>query len=231
MKSLQEKVRDIIRNHFQSTAQIISWAIRLPVLLFLMDMEGTGVSHVKQIKEKVAQNKYKLYCLMLYSDLDRPFISFVKESHDVIASMSGPEIFVFWLEHFKDDIGILLPNIQNVDQHLDRNHSIKIAQMLNIPNSQLPCLVFFQTIDSNNAVVYSFDNAWDFTLMGEHSKAVFDVTVSVLKSTNSNDSKHLMRDINNRFNKIKFSKWAKQIATRQSFETLLKAVATGGSLF
>jgi hypothetical protein len=185
------------------------------------------VENIGEIHEKVKQNKYRLYCLLLYSDLDKPFISFLKCAHSAIAEMSGENVLVFSFEFFKNEVSILIPSIESGKGFLNRNEAIRMAQTLSIQNSQLPCMVFFRELESKEVAIYSFDNTWGYDHTSEHMKLVFDAVTKALRTTENNDEAHLLKTLDSEFKKIRWKKWAKRITTTHSLETLLRAVATG----
>jgi hypothetical protein len=90
--------------------------------------------------------------------------------------------------------------------------------------------VFFTRLRSEEAVLYSFDNNWGFDRMAEHTKAIFDVTASALTKSQDGNEKRLLKSLHTGFKNIRFRKWVKRITTRESFETLLKTIATGASV-
>jgi len=212
--------------------RIVENSIKIPILIFMKAaiFNGGAGGGTSKIKKKIKENKYKLYCLLLYSDLDRQFYKYLKDTHQSLSIISGEDIFMFWFENFNTVYPILVSASKKKIDPVNRNHSFVVARMLGIPNSKMPCLVFFRNLESKNAVVYSFDNEWGFNHMSEHIKAVFDTTRSLLSDIKEIDEEKLIKGLEKEFAKIRIGKWARRVSSRQSFETLLKTLATGASL-
>ena len=124
----------------------------------------------------------------------------------------------------------MLPIFENLDISNNRNQAIRIAREIDIPYSKLPCMVFFTRLENKDVAVYSLDNSWDHAHMAEHMKSVFDAIRKTLDKTEIDDETPLLDELNSKFKKIERKKWIKRITTRQSLETLLKAVATGATV-
>jgi hypothetical protein len=101
---------------------------------FPREMDGGGGAG-GGIQNKIAENRYLLYSVLLYTDLDKRFMSFVRDHHDTLADISGEYIFIFWFEHFAKDSKFLWSRggaPSDLRSEIPRKECLKIAKQLSI---------------------------------------------------------------------------------------------------
>ena len=199
-------------------------------VLMLMDGGGGGTS---ALQEMVTKGQFKLYCVLIYSDLDRTFFEFLQETHKSLSVLSGDQVFVFWFDHFESDSLILWNEVDVPSDRksvVNRGESLKLARALDIPMSETPCLLLCNNLEADSGVVYSFSNNWTFSEMSEHFKAVFDIVDEMLHNQGKKGSRKFYDDIQKRLNLLRARKWVKSVTSNRSLGTLLRAIATGDVL-
>jgi len=209
-------------------AQIVRFTVRLLTVPLFADMEG-GATSRKEIARKVQEGRYRLFCLLLYTEFDTSFISFVKKNHKNIATLSGKETFVFWLQDIEDAAPLFFPQLE-VTRAVDVTEDTReLAMLLGIPFSKLPCMAFFRTLRSRQAVIYSFSDSWTQSQMAEHVKAVFDVTTRVLAEGKATNDRNTLRGIRAGLSLIKAKAWIGKVASPQTLGSILKLLVSGTS--
>jgi hypothetical protein len=207
-----------------------------------MKMNGGEVSSVDSLRSRVARGDYKLFGIFLYSDIDASFIKYLTDAHEALSVMSGADLFLFWFEHFDKNSAVLWrpdEKLPTLASRVSRNE----AAVLGIPDTSTPCIVFCRTLSAPNGthttsnatlqhyVVYSFDNKWQPDEFSEHFKAILSASKQLAVTRSALDDSEFFAELERRLQAIKIKKWIKRVVTVQRIGDLLKAIATGKSIF
>ncbi len=193
-----------------------------------MKMEGGGGA-ISQLRQAMKAQKFLLYAILIYSDMNENIIQFLRGSRQALAKMGGKKVFLWWFEHFERDCKLLWEPRENrppLRKKVFRNDSLELARQLEIPMSKTPCLVLCRTLDDGQALVYSLDNSWSHTELVEHFAAIFDRVEEVLGRFEKNRLLNIHDELLARLMVLKAKKWVGRLSSKQSFRDLLRAIAT-----
>jgi hypothetical protein len=197
---------------------------------------------------------------LLYSDNDKEFAKYLMESWNALERLSGESCLITLIEQpynennviFWSDINLSEENSKIIYEFLlnerTENSQAKInewllnfkpysnevltktAEKLDVPVTEIPCLVFYTKTSSKDYLVYSFSNDWTLNQISGHMKEIFTL---VKKYTGTEWFAHLPQVIKTKkilinlesdFRKIKGAKFVKRMTNNTTIGNIIKEI-------
>ncbi len=200
----------------------------------------------------------------IYSDIDTVFAKYITESWDALDKLSGKNCLITLIEEpynennvkFWRDLNLSEDNSKKIYEFLlnekpensqgkinewllnfkpySKDVLTKTAEKLEVPVTEIPCLVFYTKTNSKDYLVYSFSNDWSLNQLSGHMKEIFTL---VKKYTGTEWFTHLHEEIKTKkilinlesdFRKYKSAKFVKRITNNTSIGNIIKEIALVG---
>jgi hypothetical protein len=215
---------------------------------------------LKYYDENFINNYQGMVAWLLYSDVDANFAKYVKESWNALDRISGNHCLITLIEkpqnyanvEYWKNLNLSEENSKKVYEYLlkerpseweakvndwflnfkpyDRNVHIEIANKLDVPYTEMPCLVFYTNTKSKEYLVYSFSNEWSFDHISEHMKAIFTAVRKYAdekwdyNATEEMKRKNILPELESDFKKIRAAKFVKRITNNTSIGNVIKSI-------
>ena len=141
----------------------------------------------------------RIFGFFLYTEADKKIAKYAKNNFYELNAMSS-ECLLFYIERptflkkyslsreYHIEYGKFHPTfpsgMSSETKPYDRTQVYEIAKKLKISIDKIPCIVFFQNLDSNSIIVYPLKNKWTDEEITTNLRKIFSIIDKYDKNTN-----------------------------------------------